>query len=194
MKFQRCLTCGTTFTDKPWIDDCPICKSKLITHKFNEYEEHWENYGDINFIEFGGSLIRPSFNKEAILEEPDLKYCFDVFILDTPFDLGEGDNVYRARYFSCIDVTEFEDCKKDLLYTIGQEEFMDIPWLELFDGNMKMLAVELAECNFVSPINAQTLDGQYGDTGYVSIEELYQFFTAFNVDESFIPALNDLNN
>lgn len=191
MKFQRCLTCGTTFTDKPWIDDCPICKSELISHNLNE--DNWENYGDINFLEFGGSLVRPSFSKERTLEDSDLKYCFDVFILDTPFDLGEGNDVYRARYFSCIDVTEFEDCKTDLLYAIGLEEFIDTPWLELFDGNMKMLAVELAECNFVSPIYAQTLDGEYGDTGYVSIKELYQFFVKHNIDESFIPALNDVN-
>ena len=28
MKIQKCDSCKTIFHDKPWIDECPVCKSK----------------------------------------------------------------------------------------------------------------------------------------------------------------------
>lgn len=120
MKFQRCLTCGTTFTDKPWIDDCPICKSKLITH----YPIDYVNLGDINYFAYGGNLVFHSFPDED-KESEWYKYNFKVFRLYTPFDIGEGDDVYIAMLYD-IDVRDYEENKKDILSLSGNEDKIDV--------------------------------------------------------------------
>ena len=195
MKMQKCLICGTSYENKPWIDTCPICKSRIISRE----HQPWENYGDINYISYGGTLVKPSFSPEEILEDPNLKYYYDIFCLDTPFDLGEGDKVYRARLFSTINICDYEQYKEDLLFAIGQEDKMNIPWLELFD-NPKLLAAEIAKCNFID--NAivyhsqsyyiQNHYKQYEYTGFLTLYELYDWFAILGIDdESIITSLNE---
>lgn len=73
MKIQKCNACKTEFYDKPWIDECPVCRSKDINHNEDGSLFEWHNYGDINFIEYGGCLVR----------ETDYEDCFDVIWLST---------------------------------------------------------------------------------------------------------------
>lgn len=74
MRIQKCNECRTLFNNKPWIDTCPVCKSKNINHNEDGSLFEWNNYGDINFIEHGGCLVR----------ETDREDCFNVIWLNTP--------------------------------------------------------------------------------------------------------------
>lgn len=73
MRIQKCNTCKTEFHDKPWIDECPVCRSKDINHNEDDSLFEWQNYGDINFIEHGGCLIK----------EDEHENCFHVLSLTT---------------------------------------------------------------------------------------------------------------
>lgn len=73
MKIQKCNSCKTVFTDKPWIDECPVCRSKNINHNEDGSLFEWHNYGDVNFLEYGGCLVRET-NRED---------CFNVIWLNT---------------------------------------------------------------------------------------------------------------
>lgn len=74
MRIQKCNECRTLFNNKSWIDTCPVCKSKNINHNEDGSLFAWNNYGDINFIEHGGCLVR----------ETDREDCFHVIWLNTP--------------------------------------------------------------------------------------------------------------
>lgn len=82
MKLQKCNSCKTEFENKPYIDECPVCRSKNIDH--NEYGHlfEWENCGDINFIEYGGCLVK----------EDEHEDCFHVLSLTT--DIPD----YKGKY------------------------------------------------------------------------------------------------
>lgn len=82
MKIQKCNACKTVFTDKPWIDECPVCRSKDINHNEDGSLFEWHNFGDINFIEHGGCLVR----------ETDYEDCFHVIFLAT--EIAD----YKKRY------------------------------------------------------------------------------------------------
>ena len=73
MKIQKCNACKTVFTDKPWIDICPVCRSNNINHNEDSSLFEWYNYGDVNFLEYGGYLVR----------EMDRENCFNVIFLAT---------------------------------------------------------------------------------------------------------------
>ena len=73
MKIQKCNTCKTLFHDKSWIDECPVCRSHNINHNEDNSLFEWYNYGDVNFIEYGGCLVR----------ETGFKDCFEVIWLAT---------------------------------------------------------------------------------------------------------------
>ena len=82
MRIQKCNACKTEFYDKPWIDECPVCRSKDINHNEDGSLFEWHNYGDINFIEYGGCLVR----------ETDREDCFNVIWLAT--EIAD----YKKRY------------------------------------------------------------------------------------------------
>ena len=42
MKIQKCNACKAVFHDTPWIDICPVCRSKNINHNEDEVEETQE--------------------------------------------------------------------------------------------------------------------------------------------------------
>ena len=73
MKIQKCNSCKTEFHDKPWLDECPVCRSKDINHNEDGSLFEWYNYGDVNFLEYGGYLVR----------EMDRENCFNVIFLAT---------------------------------------------------------------------------------------------------------------
>lgn len=141
MKEQICFDCGTKFENKTWLDYCPNCKSKHIIHTPIEFD----NLGDINYLAYGGNLVFKHFTEE---ESPELSpYCFNVFQLYTPFDIGEGDNRYMAMLYY-VDVRDYEDKKEDILYPSGNEDMMSTPYLDLF-GSKEILASEIVSCGLV---------------------------------------------
>lgn len=73
MKLQKCNTCKTVFHNKPWIDECLVCRSYDINHNEDKSLFEWYNYGDVNFMEYGGCLVR----------ETGFKDCFEVIWLVT---------------------------------------------------------------------------------------------------------------
>lgn len=73
MKLQKCNACKTVFHDKPWIDECPVCRSKNINNNEDNSLFEWHNFGDVNFLEYGGCLVR----------ETDREDCFNVIWLAT---------------------------------------------------------------------------------------------------------------
>lgn len=73
MKIQKCNACKTEFNNKPWVDTCPVCKSKDINHNEDRSLFEWKNFGDVDFLEYGGCLVR----------ETDREDCFNVIWLAT---------------------------------------------------------------------------------------------------------------
>ena len=55
MDMQICTSCETTYTDKTWIDKCPVCRSKdlirISTLDDEAIEEIWKDFTDIPVIE-----------------------------------------------------------------------------------------------------------------------------------------------
>lgn len=84
MKLQKCNSCKTVFTDKPWIDECSVCRNKDINHNEDGSLFEWYNYGDVNFMEYGGCLVR----------EAEFKDCFEVIWLATEI----ADHKKRYKY------------------------------------------------------------------------------------------------
>ena len=81
--------------------------------------EKWINYGDYDFLSFGGCLVRPHYNAEKLKKHPEYQNTYDVFSLNT--EAGEnGDQMFAAIYV--VDVMECEDWKQDILLAIGQED------------------------------------------------------------------------
>lgn len=72
MKLQKCNACKTIFENTTLVYTCPVCRSKNIDHNEDGHLFEWNNYGDINFIEHGGCLVR----------ETDREDCFHVIWLN----------------------------------------------------------------------------------------------------------------
>ena len=73
MRIQKCNACKISFSNKPWINTCPVCKSKNINHNEDGSLFEWKNFGDVDFLEYGGCLVR----------ETDREDCFNVIWLAT---------------------------------------------------------------------------------------------------------------
>lgn len=89
MKIQKCNTCKTKFHNRPWIDECPVCRSKDINHNGDSFLLGWQNYGDINFMEHGGYLVK----------EDEYDNCFHVISLTTSIP------DYKGKYKNPMIVT-----------------------------------------------------------------------------------------
>ena len=108
MKIQKCNACKTLFHDKPWIDECPVCRSKNINHNEDGSLFEWHNYGDINFLEYGGCLVR----------ETDREDCFHVIWLVTSIPDYKGKYKYPMIVARCyVDVSSWIDGKS--LYDVN---------------------------------------------------------------------------
>lgn len=175
MNKQVCLSCETKFKNKPYMDVCPVCKSKYILHDPIDYV----NRGDINYFSYGGNLVFHSFPNED-KESEWYKYNFKVFRLHTPFDLGEGDDVYMAMLYD-IDVRDYEENKKDILYLSGNEDKIDVPWLELF-GSLEALASEIVASGYSDCY--ETYQGYYldVDNAKCTLEEVKDWLTKLGID------------
>ena len=84
----------------------------------------WKNFGDVNFLEYGGCLVRPSYSSEEITKHPGLKSCFDVLNVDP--EAGE-----EGQIFAELHSVDVDDCANDpdkrleVLTAIGLEGYDD---------------------------------------------------------------------
>lgn len=61
----------------------------------------WKNYGDINFAEHGGTLIRKAFDDKECADAPLLDTIYDIFHVDR-----EGDTLYA--YLGSVDASDYD--------------------------------------------------------------------------------------
>lgn len=84
----------------------------------------WKNFGDVNFLEYGGCLVRPSYSSEEIAKYPGLKSCFDVLNVDP--EVGEEGQVFAELH--SVDVDDYAndpDKRLEVLTAIGLEGYDD---------------------------------------------------------------------
>ena len=93
--------------------------------------------------------------------------------------MGEGDDVYIAMLYD-VDVRDYEEHKKDILYMSGNEDKMNIPWLELYD--LETLASEIVESGFADVYD--TYKGYYLDVenARCTLEEVKDWLTKLGID------------
>ena len=108
----------------------------------------WENYGDVNFLTYGGSLIRPAWDEKVLADHPALKNQYEVLILTrNPDDectvlagikqIDTGDYEDRREEISKIyGLTSDED---DLLFAVSCAEYIGLePGLDTACGQRGM--------------------------------------------------------
>ena len=83
----------------------------------------WENMGDINFVAYGGCLVRPHFENPT----EENKYVYDVFYLNP--EVGNENQNYAA--LCCIDLTDSWLDYDGMLYACGLDEYMGKSFEEL---------------------------------------------------------------
>ena len=44
MRIQKCNACKISFSNKPWINTCPVCKSKNINHNEDGSLFEWNKF------------------------------------------------------------------------------------------------------------------------------------------------------
>lgn len=84
----------------------------------------WKNFGDVNFLEYGGCLVRPSYSSEEITKRPGLKSCFDVLNVDP--EAGEEGQIFAELH--SVDVDDYAndpDKRLEVLTAIGLEGYDD---------------------------------------------------------------------
>lgn len=103
----------------------------------------WTNMGDINFLAYGGCLVKPHFSEEELKDHESLENTFDVFYLNTEF--GEnGDENFAALCY--VDLDDSWLPWADMLKYIGLDEEVGLPVEELVKKHSPMLlAKELVE-------------------------------------------------
>lgn len=146
--------------------------------------EKWENLGDVNFLSYGGCLVKHNW------EEPDesLKYCYTVFYLNP--EAGEnGDQNYAAQCF--IDLTDSWLDYDGMLQSIGCDEFVGMSFEDLIKKiDPMVLAKELIEyhgvANFSPEVQHKEVYLQYPsqfEDFIVSDEELTDWLKNIGAEE-----------
>lgn len=88
----------------------------------------WVNMGDINFLAYGGCLVKPHFSEEELKDHESLENTFDVFYLNTEF--GEnGDENFAALCY--VDLDDSWLPWADMLKYIGLDEEVGLSVEEL---------------------------------------------------------------
>lgn len=124
---------------------------------------NWINCGDINFLAYGGCLVKPHWTKEELASCENggelLKYTYDVFYLNPEY--GEnGDQNYAALCCIDLDGLNFDD----MLKTCGLDEKVGKTLKELLEDGIspETLAKEMVEYDGVSNYNPSVCkNGQY---------------------------------
>lgn len=94
----------------------------------------WKNLGDVNFLSYGGCLVRKNWSDEIA------KY--QVFSLNT--EAGENGDEYSA-ILCCVDLDDLTaEVVEDILDLNGLEELSNMPLFEIMSP--EMWAKEIVEC------------------------------------------------
>ena len=132
MKIQKCNSCKTEFHDKPWVDECPVCRSKNINHNEDDSLFEWNNFGDIDFLEHGGCLVR----------ETDREDCFDVIWLATSIPDYKGKYKKPMIVARCyVDVSSWMEGKS--LYDVNIFVGNPVSYTPQTTGEKMQYAVDL---------------------------------------------------
>lgn len=103
----------------------------------------WKNFGDVNFLEYGGCLVRPSYSTEEITKYPGLKSCFDVLNVDP--EAGEEGQIFAELH--SVDVDDYTDNPyklAEILTAIGLEGYDDDQIKQMLPDNQ--MAKEIVCC------------------------------------------------
>ena len=84
----------------------------------------WKNFGNANYLAYGGCLVRKHFNEEPEAQEP----VFDVFYLSPNYG---GDNNVNFAVLCCIDLTDSWLPWEKILKYCGFDEDAKLPVAEL---------------------------------------------------------------
>lgn len=108
----------------------------------------WKNLGDINFLAYGGCLVKPHFTKEELSDCEDegdnLKYIYDVFYLNPEY--GEADNLMNFAALCCVDLQDTWIDYHGLMTAIGEDWRSDSSLEDLLkDISPELLAKEIVE-------------------------------------------------
>ena len=145
--------------------------------------EKWINYGDYDFLAFGGCLVRPHYNAEKLKKHPDGKNTYDVFSLNT--EAGEDNNQMSAAIY-VVDVSDFECWKQDILLAIGQEDKRLLSMEKIMP--MSQWAKEIVDYGgIVEPLaNYSGTNSDYWDDFIISEEDLKNWLRELGAEKDII--------
>lgn len=69
----------------------------------------WNNFGDVNYVEYGGCLVRPHWAPHELIDYPSLASQYDVF-WSCPSEETEG------VYFAALCMVDLEDYEYDAIF------------------------------------------------------------------------------
>lgn len=147
----------------------------------NTEKQAWLNYGDINFLKYGGCLVRPYCSKKELEEYPNLASYYDVFSLNT--EAGENGDQLSAAVFSVDieDVVNDPDLKRELLKYIGLESAANLPANKIMEA--ERWAVEIVEAGMTDDSRSYTTDYPESWEDYIlTKEQLIQWLVSLDVD------------
>lgn len=99
----------------------------------------WTNMGDINFLAYGGCLVKPHFSEEELKDHESLENTFDVFYLNRSLERTVTRTLQLFLDDSWLPWA-------DMLKYIGLDEEVGLPVEELVKKHSPMLlAKELVE-------------------------------------------------
>ena len=112
----------------------------------------WENLGDVNFLAYGGCLVKPHFNEKELKGCDNLKLTFDVFYLNPEY--GESNDLKNFAALCCIDLTDDWLHYDDMLAACGLDEKAGLSLDELLkELSPELLAKEMVEYEGVANFN-----------------------------------------
>lgn len=108
----------------------------------------WENLGDVNFLAYGGCLVKNHWTDEELaeVENPELlKHTYDVFYLNPEYGNNGNENFATL---CCIDLTDDFLDWDGMLYCLGQDERIGMKFQDFLNETTispKLLAKEMVE-------------------------------------------------
>lgn len=108
-------------------EDCNGCFVQELADEAMKEElvaTPWKNFGNANYLAYGGCLVRKHFNEEPEVQEP----VFDVFYLSPNYG---GDNNVNFAVLCCIDLTDSWLPWEKIFKCCGFDEDAKLPVAEL---------------------------------------------------------------
>lgn len=153
----------------------------------------WENLGDINFLSYGGCLVKPHFSEKELSElengGENLKLIFDVFYLNPEY--GEKDDLKNYAALCCIDLTDSWIDYDGMLQFIGEDHRIGSSLEDLLkELSPQLLAKEIVEyegvvnCNPIVVKNGRLIQYPISWTDFIiSNEDLINWLKDIGAEE-----------